>query len=308
VSSTPGFGYLPPHDDTGLLQRQRELGGLPKVIQTNSSAEYWRGDCALMHVDERGKADLPGDADARIYAFAGTQHGPGGFPRSRHNPNDGGRGRFDFNVVDYTPLQRATLVNLDRWASDGVEPPPSAHPRLSDGTAVSRTTVYDTFERLPGIGRHIPDETRAIHIRKVDVGPLAEQGITTHPVAEGEALPTLVSAVDDDGNELGGIRLPDLTVPIGTHTGWNPRDPETGAPEQIMPMQGMSLFFARTAAERAANHDPRPSIAERYPGRDAYLDRVREAARGLADARYILEEDIEVCVADAAIRYDEAMR
>jgi hypothetical protein len=152
VSSTPGFGYLPPHDDVGLFERLRDLGGLPKVIQTNSSAEYWRGDCALMHVDQRGERNLPAVDASRMYAFAGTQHGPGGFPRGRYNANDGSRGRFDFNLVDYSPLQRAALVNLDRWVSDGIEPPPNAHPRLDDGTAVGRDAVFDTFERFPEIG------------------------------------------------------------------------------------------------------------------------------------------------------------
>ncbi len=307
VQSTPGFGFLPPHDDEGLLRRQRELGGVPKVIQTNSSAEYWRGDASLMNIDLAGKADLPGDPDTRTYLFAGTQHGPGGFPRSRYNSNDGGRGRYDFNVIDYTPLQRATLINLDCWVSQGIEPPPSAHPRLDDGTAITRASVFDQFEKVPGIGEHLPDSTRIFRLRVVDVGPLAERGVVTHPIKEGDLRPDYVSALDDDGNEIAGIRLPDLTVPVATHTGWNPRDPETGAPDQIMPMQGMSLFFPGTPESGAANRDPRPSIAERYGSGDEYLETVRDAAQALATQRYILEEDIDVCVSDAAVRYDEAM-
>jgi hypothetical protein len=250
---------------------------------------------------------LPAEPDTRSYLFASTQHGPGGFPRGRYNSNDGGQGRYDFNVVDYTPLQRAALVNLDRWVSDGVEPPPSAHPRLDDGTAITRAAVFDRFERLPGIGEHLPDPAHILRLRAVDLGPDADRGIASHPIAEGERRPDLVSAVDDDGNEIAGVRMPEVSVPLATNTGWNPRDPETGAPEQIMPMQGMTLFFARTADERIANHDPRPAIAERYPSRDAYLGQVRAAAQKLAADRYILEEDIDLCVADAAARYDEAM-
>ena len=308
VQATPSFGFLPPHDDAGLLRRHREVGGLPKVVQTNSSAEYWRGDAALMSIDLDGTTDLPAEPDTRTYLFASTQHGPGGFPRSRYNANDGGRGRFDFNVVDYTPLQRAALVNLDRWASEGVEPPPSVHPRLDDGTAITRAAVFDQFERLPGIGEHLPDPARILRLRAVDLGPRTAEGITTHPVSEGEQRPDLVSALDDDWNETGGIRLPEVAVPVATNTGWNPRDPETGAPEQIMPMQGMTLFFARSAGERLATHDPRPSISERYPSRDAYLKQVRAVATRLASERYVLDEDVDTCVADAAIRYDEAMK
>jgi hypothetical protein len=308
VQATPGPGFLPPFDDAGLFARQRELGGMPKVVQTNSSAEYWRGDCALMHVDTEGTRDLPSEPEARIYHFAGTQHGPGAVPLTRYNPNDGARGRFGFNAVDYTPLQRAVLVNLDHWASAGVEPPPSVHPRLVDGTLVPRQAHLNAFAELPGVGGHIPDATHFFRLPVVDPGPDAERGIVRQPVGIGAEYPSLVPAVDADGNELGGIRLPDLTVPVATNAGWNPRDPETGAPEQIMPMQGMTLFLARERAEREAAGDPRPSLAERYASRNAYLERVREDARRLAAERFILEEDIEIAVADAAARYDDAMR
>jgi hypothetical protein len=216
VQSTPSFGFLPPHDDAGLLARLRENGAMPKVVQTNSSAEYWRGDASLMHIDLTGTTDLPAEPDTRIYLFASTQHGPGGLPRTRLNTNDGGQGRFDFNVVDYTPLQRAALVNLDRWASDGVEPPPSVHPRLDNGTAITRAEVFDQFERLPGIGDCLPDPEKILRLRVVDVGPRADEGITTHPVVEGERRPDYVSALDSDWNEVGGIRMPDVTVPVGT--------------------------------------------------------------------------------------------
>lgn len=313
VQATPGFGHLAPFADEpapgaerdgGMLDRQRALGGMPKVFWTNSSAEYWRGDCALLHVDTRGSADLDPAPETRIYLFAGTQHGPGNLPQVRYNPNDGGRGRYGFNVVDYTPLLRAAVVNLDRWVSEGLAPPPSAHPRLANGTAVPRTTVLEAFRHLREM--ELPDPRRLPVLRHVDLGPEAARGIARVPAVEGDTYPALVSMVDADGNEVAGIRLPDLTVPVGTHTGWNPRDPESGAPEQIMPMQGLTRFFAGTRAERDAASDSRPSLEERYPSREAYLERVRAAARELAAARYILEEDIETVVADAAERWAAA--
>ncbi|HUG15563.1 MAG TPA: alpha/beta hydrolase domain-containing protein, partial [Thermomicrobiales bacterium] len=105
-----------------------------------------------------------------------------------------------------------------------------------------------------------------------------------------------------------GIRLPDVAVPVGTHLGWNPRAPETGSPEQIMSMQGSTIWFRRTRAEREAANDPRPSLEERYASRDDYLAKVRAAAEQLVEQRYMLEEDIETALADAAERYDEAMK
>ena len=116
-----------------------------------------------------------------------------------------------------------------------------------------------------------------------------------------------MSAVDADGNEIGGIRLPDIEVPVGTHTGWNPRAPETGSPEQVVPMQGTTAFFASTRAEREQSGDTRLSIEDRYEGRDDYLARVRAVAERLAAGRYALAEDIELMVANAAERYDAAV-
>jgi hypothetical protein len=306
VQSTPGMGFLPPFDDASLLERQRRLGGVPKVIQTNSSAEYYRGDAAMMHISTDGVRDLEPDPDVRDYLFASTQHGPGVVPLTRYNPNDGGYGRYDFNTVDYTPLLRAALVNLDRWVSEGIEPPPSQHPRLADGTVTTREQVFEAFSCIPGTFK--PDAAKCFALWRIDAGERASEGIPRFPMVLGDPYPDLVSTLDDDFNEVAGIRLPDLTVPIGTHAGWNPRDPETGAPEQIMSMQGSTLFFPRTRAERTASGDPRRSIEERYASRDEFLTRVRAAAQQLAREGYLLVEDIDIVVSDNAARWDEAMR
>ena len=141
-------------------------------------------------------------------------------------------------------------------------------------------------------------------IWRTDLGPDAARGIVDPPARLGEQYRNHVSAVDRDGNELAGIRLPDVSVPVATYTGWNPRDPETGGAGQIVSMQGSTLPFPATRAERERLGDPRPSIEERYRDRDDYLARVRAAAVELTRRRYILEEDVELAVASAAERYD----
>ena len=310
----PGFGQLFPFADEdtldpftgrtdGLLRRQRRLGAVPKIIYTNSSAEYWRGDGSLTHIDPTGQKDLETPSEARIYHFAGTQHGAGTLPQ-RQETADGSRGSLPFNAVDYRPLLRAALINLDRWVSDAVEPPASRHPRLDDGTAVTRDEVLASFDAGPDTAK--PDPNRLWVLREVDLGPEADKGIGRYPVQEGATYQCLVSAVDGDGNELAGIRLPDLEVPVGTHAGWNPRAAEIGAPEQILSMQGFSTLFSETRAARQATGDSRPSIEERYLDRDVYLRQVREAAQRLVDERYLLEEDIEIVVSACADRYDVA--
>lgn len=315
VQATPGFGQRFPFVDAempdshgpatdGLLSRLKSSGNVPRVIYTNTSAEYWRGDGSLMHTDPSGSNDVESE-DSRTYLFASTQHGPGNVPQTDYNVNDGARGRYGFNTVEYTPLLRAALVNLDRWVTEGVEPPPSAHPRIADGSAVAPVQVLEHFKDIPHI--HLPDPERLPMIRVVDLGPDAKQGIGRYPVVEGERYPAYVSNVDSDGNEVAGLRLPDLTVPIGTHTGWNPRHPDTGGVDQIMSMQGFTDFFTRTRAEREAAGDPRPSIEERYAGRDEYLAEVRNQAELLVHDNYVLAEDVDLIVADAAERWDTVM-
>lgn len=313
VQSTPSFGHRFPFADdplpdrltgqtAGLLDAQRARGGVPRIFYINTSAEYWRGDCSLIHIDPSGDHDLELSADSRAYLFAGTQHGPGSVPQTRINTNDGGQGRYGFNTVEYSPLLRAALINLDAWATGGVEPPPPQHPRLDEGTATDRASALHGFASLPDM--HLPDPDRLPVLRTVDPGPEADQGIGSYPVEEGRAYPAFVSATDEDCNEVAGIRLPDLTVPLGTHTGWNPRDPETGAPEQVLPMQGFTHWFALDAEQRAAAGDLRPSILERYRDRDDYLSQVRAAADALVDQRYVLAEDVDLIVSDAAKRWD----
>jgi hypothetical protein len=313
---THTFGQLFPfaYDETvdpyserrdGLLSKQRAAGGVPKLIFTNTSAEYWRGDASLTHVDPTGAEDLAPAEDTRIYHFAGTQHGAGSLPQKDRNPNEGTRGRYGFNVVDYTPLLRAALSNLDAWVTNGTEPPPSVHPRLADGTLVEQPVTLQTFKALPT--QATPDPDKAWGIRELNLGPRAYEGIAEFPVKLGRRYPRLVPAVDGDGNEVTGIRLPDITVPVATNTGWNPRHPETGAPELIISMMGQTRFFPKTAAERQATNDPRASLEERYAGRDAYLEAVRQEAQRLVDERYVLAEDVPMIIDNASARWDAAL-
>jgi hypothetical protein len=314
VQYTYGFGHLPPHnfeDATdpisgaalpGLLSRQRALGGVPRIVATNSAAEYWRADASLLHVDPAGERDLPDPPEARTYLFAGTQHGAGQ-PRLADIPATGGaRGAHNLNVTHYGPLFRAALANLERWVCEGVEPPPSRVPRLADGTAATRAEVVEAFARIPGAST--PQPERLLSLRRLDLGDEAAAGVGTWPAEAGEPWPTFVSAVDGDGNEAAGVRLPDVAVPLATLAGWNPRHPESGGPGQILPMQGSTLPFATTRAERERDGDPRPSIEERYRDRDDYLAQVRAAAERLVEERYVLEEDIPVVLANAEARWD----
>ncbi len=247
-----------------------------------------------------GTRDVAAPAHVRQYLFAGSQHTPGALPPPAADPNTGGRGFHPFSVVDYSPLLRAALVNLDRWVSEGVEPPPERGPAPGRRHRGGRR---DDARRLRGDSRRaLPRSLQ--RPQRLDFGPAVERGIAILPPKQGAPFVTFVSAVDGDGNERAGIRPPELRVPLATFTGWNPRHPEQGAPGDIMSMMGSTLAFARTAAERAKTGDPRLSIAERYAGREGYLARVREDAAAMVAARQLLAEDVDAVVARAGAIWD----
>jgi hypothetical protein len=311
--STPSFGHLMPFADDpqtdpltgesgGLLDRQRQLGGVPKIFTINTSAEYWRGDASLVHTDLADTRDVEPPDDVRVYLLSSTQHGHGSVPLVNESGSERARGANPLNAVNYVPLVRAALVNLDRWVSEGIEPPASAFPRIADGTAITPEEALAQYHAIPGAV--VVDPERRLMVWRTDVGPEAAQGVMQVPARLGERYQNYVSALDADRNEVAGIRMPDISVPVATYTGWNPRHPETGGAGQNNLMQGSTFPFAATRAERERSADPRPSIEERYRDRDDYLAQVRAAAEALVAQRYLLAEDVDLAVRLAAERYD----
>jgi hypothetical protein len=287
------------------LARLEARDTLPKIVAVNTSAEYWRGDASLVHSDVEGARDVEPHPATRLYLFAGCQHTPGTLPPPEADPNTGSRGLHTFNVVDYSPLLRAVLANLDRWVTDGVEPPPSAVPRLADGTGVPAETTRPSFTRIPGA--RFPD--RIERPRRLDFGPDVARGIVHElPPKIGAPFVTFVPSVDDDGNDIPGVRPVELGAPLATFTGWNPRHPDQGVPGDLMSMLGSTLPFAVTRAAREASGDPRPSLEERYGSRAAYLARAREAAVRLAAERHMLAEDVDAAVERAGRLWDFIVR
>ena len=290
----------------GLLSRLSAQGELPKVMYTHTPSEYWAGHGSLMHTDLTASRDLDPPEEVRIYVFAGTQHALATLPPVDRDA-DGHRGQRNFNIIDYRALLRAALTNMDRWVTSGEAPPPSRHPRLDDGTAVSLQGVAETFRSIPGV--NLPDPMRRFTRLGFGPDPMVP---TKVPAPIGKVYPNLVSAVDQDANELSGIPLPFITVPLATHTGWNVRHEDIGGGGQVLStggasggtLRGSGIPFPATQAEREASGDPRRSIEERYASRDQYLELIKAATEELIDQRYLLREDLESIVDQAAEHYD----
>jgi hypothetical protein len=165
---------------------------------------------------------------------------------------------------------------------------------------VDLASFQESFPRIPQV--NLP--TDYYRPRRLDFGARFQtRGIAdVIPPKVGAPYRTLVPAVDTDGNELAGIRLPDVAVPLGTYTGWNLRAAEFGGEGVLAGLDGMYLPFAVTAAERREQRDPRPAVRERYPTRDAYLARMTEAALDLQKQGFLLAEDVTAILQNARER------
>lgn len=300
------FTDLPERDPVtgqraGLLDAARAARVAPKVFYTNTSYEYWGRSAALVHVTPDGKRDARIADDTRVYTFTGLQHFSRGFPPEVGTGDLKGRNRQNPNPVRW--YWRAMLASMNAWVKDGVAPPPSRHPALADGTLTRLEQLR--FPSIPGgaVARH---PARA---HRLDFGPRWSRGIIDrHPPRTGEAYPLLVPQVDGDGNDRGGVLLPQLRVPLATYTPWNLRDRSIGAPDRMVAFLGSYLPFPRTAAERWRTRDPRPSIAERYRSRADYLAKFRAAAVQLVAERWLLAEDVPAVMERAGQEWDAVTR
>ena len=274
----------------GLLDNDRARGHQPKLFMTNSSVEYWIDTgraAALAHTTPDGASDAVLADNVRAYLFSGAQHTPGAFP-----PAAGGRGQQRANPLDYTLSLRALLVALDIWVREGTAPPPSRHPRMADRTLVRAQDL--AFPAIPGVQSP----------RVIASGRRASNALLPSSGGEGAVQPLLVSQVDADGNEVGGIRLLEVAVPLATYTGWNFRNPEIGGTTRLIGNTGSYVPFARTRAEREARRDPRLSIEERHASRGDYLGKVRAVTDALVRDRYMLAEDVDTAVTRANAHWE----
>jgi hypothetical protein len=272
--------------EEGLLENARAGERQPKVFWTNTATEFWEKAAALETMTPDGSKDRPLPANTRLYLFASTQHDPARFPSTVSN------GQLQDNPTDYIWAMRALLVAMEKWVRDGVAPPPSRYPRLQDGNLVRSADV--AFPDLPSVTSP----------RKVLPGARGVNNLVVKDGGAGTPLPLLVSQVDKDGNELGGLRLPDVMVPLATTAGWNFRKASIGGTQLLFPLLGSYVPFASTKAERERTHDPRLSIEERYPSREQYLKQVQEAAASLVKDGYVLAEDVPAIVKHAGDHWD----
>ncbi len=322
-----------PHPDpvrggaaAGILDRCTASRTCPKVIEHFGSAEVWALKLTPEWVGTDGRADLPLPDTVRRYYIASTTHGGGaggfdtslpgvGLPRSGPQcpGNNFGVGLLPANPVPHTHTVNALRVHFRQWVMKGRPPPPSRYPRFADGTLARADKASIGFPTLPGLRATVPEPDFIMPVHDYDWGPQfnARDGsgvASLAPPRIKQVLSMVAPKVDADGNERGGVPVVLLDAPLGTYLGWNitaggERPFHQG---QICNYVGGMLPFARTAAQRQAGQDPRPSLEERYGSHDGYVERVRAASARAMAAGFLLAEDaaalIEAANASAVLR------
>jgi hypothetical protein len=267
-----------------------------KVIDIDTSHEYWGRTASLMTTNDDGTRDAVLPDAVRFYAISGGMH----IPNLTSALRDGMRQRTD--PLDYRWVERALVLRLDAWVQHGTPPPASRYPTIAGGTLVAPEAW--AFPAIPGV--FAPASIALHRTWRYDFGPRWTAGLDERePPAVGAPYATLVPKVDADGIDLGGVRLPEIAVPLATYTGWNVRAAQTGFGDRLVDFFGTFAPFAPTREARLAANDPRASVAERYADRDAYLKAYDDATAALVRDGYVLAGDAAALHLRAIQLWDE---
>ncbi|MGE3690737.1 MAG: alpha/beta hydrolase domain-containing protein [Novosphingobium sp.] len=244
----------------GILAKCTATRTCPKVMHIDTSAEFWQAGASLVSTGGTGR-DVALPANVRAYMIAGGAHAPGlTLPACRYAANS----------LNYTYVVRNMLVRMAEWTTKGTPPPASRWPSLRKGELVP-------VESLKG-----PD----VPALRLDWAKVANRPLTAD--GRSRAWPVFVPRIDSDGNDMPGIRLPEVAVPSGTYLGWNLRKAGYGEGDLCL-LSGTYVPFARDTVSREG--DTRASMAERYPRAVEQKARQAAVAAQLRAARLLLDED-----------------
>jgi hypothetical protein len=277
----------------GRLDACTRTGTCPKIFELNSENEYYSKGGSMLTTDTEGHdLDLNVTPGVRYYQMSSLPHGAGtglGICRQPQNP-----------LTASTTL-RALTLDMDEWVTFGTPPPTNRVPTRNSGTLVPSLPQSGMgFPVIPGVFYNGIMHTGDLF----DFGPRFREGIldVQPPVLLGKPYPVFVPKTDVDGNDIAGIRLPDISVPLATYTGYAYRAQVAGDP---LPMvdgcdaSGQRIPFEETKAERIAAGDPRLSIQERYPNHATYVNLVTQAAKKLEAERLMIAADVQAYIAAA---------
>lgn len=287
--------------EAGLLDRCRASGTCPKIFETFGSFEFWGLRASPDLVGTSADRDIPLPANVRRYFFPGVTHGGGRGGFSTAAPAAPANCELPANPNPSSDTMRALTVALIDWVTKNTPPPPSVYPRLDRGELTEPTQAALGSPMIPGVP--LPDGV-INPLYDYDLGPEFHYNdlsgvITMEPPAIRQVLPSLVPKQDADGNEVVGVASTLHQAPLGTYLGWNVTA-RGFAKGRECGLNGAFVPFAKTKAEREATGDPRLSLEERYKTHEGYVAVVKAATERLVRERFLLQEDADRLLAEAA--------
>lgn len=281
----------------------------PVAMEIYSANEYWVKAASLLHTTPDGKKDLPDSPLARNYFITSHMHG------SATLAADGTTGKGNCqqmqNPLNSAPIQRALWIAMDEWVTTGKEPPDSAVPTFHDKTLVPPDQKSVGFPHIPNVTYTGLKTTRyrfnwgpgfyqsgipSFNPPVAMSGPNSGFSVSFSPPFEDNRdlapiYPSFVPRTNEDGNDIAGIRLADVTVPVATYTGWALRSGLQA--DDGCEGSGQFIPFPKTKADREATRDPRKSVEERYKSLDHYVEQVAHALNKMVEDRVLLCEDYD---------------
>ncbi|HVZ59433.1 MAG TPA: alpha/beta hydrolase domain-containing protein [Terriglobales bacterium] len=267
----------------GLQVKCTKSHTCPKTIQLDADTEIWQGRASLVLTTPDGKhIDLP--ENVRMFVPTGIPHNGrdlGEGPPVQGKPEERGICQLQRNPLEYRYYERALFIALDQWVTEGIAPPPSRYSNLKDGTLITMAEAEKIWPAIPGA----PFSRTINKLRPKDT--------QEPPRYIGPEYPIFVERTNEDGNPIGGLVPPEVTVPIATYSGRNFR--RAGYAEgDLCVLSGSYMPFAITKSERLAKHDPRPSLEERYKDQADFSAKRKQAAEAMVRDRLLLPEDVEI--------------
>ena len=172
---------------------------------------------------------------------------------------------------------------MTHWISSGELPPKSRYPKIADQTLVPLNKVK--FPKIAQVS--LPE--KIYQAKDYDFGRLFDQKIIDIKQVKSLAnYPVLVPQVDHNGNELGGISMPEHQVPLATYTGWNIyKNAHETLPESAG-LTGSYIPFLNISNK----NDERQSISALYKSKADYQRQYLQAAKKLIKENYLLSSDL----------------
>jgi hypothetical protein len=272
----------------GILKQCLDTNTCPKIVHLDGGFEVSGARGSLLVTDGAGHAlDIP--KNVRLYEIPGTNHGGGSGVAALSTPT---QCVYMRSAVEEAPVDRALAPALVEWVGKNVAPPASQYPTVADGTLATPTDQDEVgFPDLSTAGYPyfgylfnplvVTDYSNAVPV------PNLKKPYTV-----------LIGKTDKDGNEIAGVRVPEIVVPLATYVPWNVRAADH-APGDGCISNASTFPLPATHGERIAKGDPRRSMQERYKNKADYVAKVKAAAKALVQQRLLLQEDVSLYVEQA---------